>query len=204
MQVVLGCEQHHEAATHNRTAPRGLACGQFARGLTAVWGAALPCIDGTHHGERQDVKDVKEAMEAFHQRLRDAGLKSTRQRDVIVETFFKIDKHISVDELLVEARKQSPRIGYATVYRTMKLLVEQGLANQRRFDDGQTRYDPEFDKEQHDHLICVDCRRIIEFDDDEVLARLNKIAAGHGLKLRRRSVEIYGECQVTDCPHKAN
>lgn len=145
---------------------------------------------------------VQEAMQVFQRRLQEAGLKSTRQRDVIAETFFILDKHISVDELLVEARKKAPRIGYATVYRTLKLLVEQGLARTRHFDDGQTRYDPEFEKDQHDHLICVDCRRIIEFDDEEVMARLEAICALEKMRLRRRSIHLYGECQQADCPHR--
>ncbi len=144
----------------------------------------------------------KDPMAAFHARLQEAGLKSTRQRDTIAETFFELDAHISVEELLVEARKKAPRIGYATVYRTLKLLVEQGFAKTRRFDDGQTRFDPQFDKSQHDHLICVDCRRIIEFDDDAVMDRLREVARGHGLVLRGRNIHIYGQCPDVDCVHR--
>ena len=147
-------------------------------------------------------KSQQEIMEAFHKRLQEAGLKSTRQRDTIAETFFALDKHISVEELLIEARKKLPRIGYATVYRTLKLLVEQGFAHPRRFDDGQTRYDPEFEKEQHDHLICVTCRRIIEFEDDTIVSRLREVAAANGLEFRRRSIHVYGECPNIDCEHR--
>ena len=139
-----------------------------------------------------------DTLKSFHERLQAAGLKSTKQRDVIAETFFGLGEHISVEELLVEARKRSPRIGYATVYRTLKLLVEQGFAKPRRFDDGQTRYDPHYE-EQHDHIICVDCRRIIEFDDDTVLARLRLVATQHGLEMRSRNLELYATCKVADC-----
>lgn len=147
-------------------------------------------------------KNTEEVLDDFHQRLQEAGLKSTRQRDVIVRTFFELDKHISIDELLLEARKHSPRIGYATVYRTLKLLEELKMAKAQRFDDGQTRYDPEADKDQHDHLICIDCRRIIEFDDDEVMARLHALTESRGFQLRRRSIHLYGSCTTTDCPHR--
>ena len=141
-------------------------------------------------------------LELFHCRLQEAGLKSTRQRDIIVQAFFDVDKHLSVDELLVEARKHAPSIGYATVYRTLKLLVEQGFANPRHFGDGQTRYDPQLDEGQHDHLICVDCGRIIEFDDDGVVERLAELAKQRGFQLSRRKVEIYGICTRKDCPFR--
>lgn len=141
-------------------------------------------------------------LDAFRSRLQEAGLKSTWQRDVIARAFFQIDKHISVDELLAEVRKESPRVGYATVYRTLKLLVEHGFANPRHFDDGQTRFDPQFFKEQHDHLICVDCRRILEFDNEEIVDRIHTQAQHLGFTVTRRSLEIYGTCNVADCPHR--
>ena len=101
-----------------------------------------------------------------------------------------------------EVRKESPRVGYATVYRTLKLLVEHGFANPRHFDDGQTRFDPQFFKEQHDHLICVDCRRILEFDNEEIVDRIHTQAQHLGFTVTRRSLEIYGTCNVADCPHR--
>lgn len=146
--------------------------------------------------------EVEEALEAFHQRLQEVGLKSTRQRDVIVRTFFELDKHISVDELLLETRKTLPRVGYATVYRTLKLLVEQKFANPRHFDDGQTRYDPQFSKEQHDHLICVDCRRILEFDNPHIVDMIRGQALSMGFGVSRRRLEIYGSCRDPECEHR--
>lgn len=152
-----------------------------------------------------DSTSPSEVLARFHERLGELGLKSTRQRDVIVETFFRLDRHISVEELLEEVRKEVPRIGYATVYRTMKLLEENRFADARRFGDGQTRYDPKTDAdEQHDHLICVDCRRVIEFADPVVEARIQQIASEFGdFVLSRRSIELYARCQDTECPHRA-
>ncbi|MEL6181415.1 MAG: Fur family transcriptional regulator [Myxococcota bacterium] len=146
--------------------------------------------------------EVDEALEAFHKRLREEGLKSTRQRDVIVRTFFELDKHISVDELLVETRKKLPRVGYATVYRTLDLLVKQQFANPRHFDDGRTRYDPQFSKEQHDHLICVDCRRILEFDNSHLVDMIRGQALSMGFDVSRRRLEIYGSCRDPACEHR--
>lgn len=150
--------------------------------------------------------NIEELLPRFHKRLSEAGLKSTRQRDAIFETFFRLDKHISVDELLEEVRKDSPNIGYATVYRTLKLLVEHHFATPRQFGDGQTRFDPTTGKEdEHDHLICVDCRRVIEFEDATVNARLGQIVEELGsFKLSRRRVELYARCTLEDCEHRAD
>lgn len=144
-------------------------------------------------------------MGDFHERLQEAGLKSTKQRDVIVETFFRLDKHITADELLEEVRLKQSRIGYATVYRTLKLLVEQGFALTKDFGDGQTRYDPIHDQDpQHDHLICIDCRKILEFNDQEIARRLPAVARELGYTLRRKKLELYAECNITDCPNKTD
>ncbi len=138
--------------------------------------------------------DAEEALARFKESLQVAGLKSTRQRDLIAKKFFELDQHISVEELLTELRKDAPRVGYATVYRTLKILVDHGFANPRNFQDGQTRYDPQYDKAQHDHLICMDCRRIIEFDNPEIMALLRAVSEKHGMTLVRRSLELYGKC----------
>jgi Fur family ferric uptake transcriptional regulator len=158
---------------------------------------------GQHAHNENDDERIDEVMESFRKRLQEAGLKSTRQRDAIVETFFRLDKHISADELLDEVRKKQSRIGYATVYRTLKLLVEQGFALTKDFGDGQTRYDPIHDQDpQHDHLICVDCRKILEFNDEAIATRLEELATERGYSLRRRQLELYAECKITDCPNR--
>lgn len=147
--------------------------------------------------------EVTAAMESFHKRLQDEGLKSTRQRDIIVETFFRLDKHISAEELLDEVRLEQPKIGYATVYRTLKLLVDQNFALPKNFGDGQTRYDPIHDQDpNHDHLICVDCRKILEFNDTLLAERMRVVAQELGYTMRRKKVELYAECKIKDCPSK--
>lgn len=154
-----------------------------------------------HHQEAANIGDL---LKQFHERLSEAGLKSTRQRDTIFQTFFRLNKHISVDELLTEVRLEAPHIGYATVYRTLKLLVGHGFAEPRQFDDGQTRFDPlQADEEEHDHLICVDCRRVIEFDDATVMARLGQIVEELGtFTLTRRKLELYARCEDKACAYR--
>lgn len=148
---------------------------------------------------------VEQALEAFHERLKDAGLKSTRQRDAITKVFFTLDKHITADELHGEVRKHQESIGYATVYRTLKLLVEQGFAVEKDFGDGSKRYDPVHGQDpHHDHLICVDCRKVIEFNDEELAERVAALTEAMGYELRRKRLELYAECRIEDCPNKAS
>ena len=148
--------------------------------------------------------EAQERLIQFHARLSETGKKSTRQRDTIFLTFFRLNTHISVDELLAEVKHSAPQIGYATVYRTLKLLVSQGFAEPRQFDDGQTRFDPRWpDEDEHDHLICVDCRRVIEFDDATVMARLGQIVGELGpFTLTRRRIELYARCEDQGCAHR--
>ena len=83
-----------------------------------------------------DEKMVIEKEKAFQDFIQRRGLKTTRQRSTIVRTFFQMRGHISVEELLREVKKANPKIGYATVYRTLHLLVESRLVEERRFGDG--------------------------------------------------------------------
>jgi Fur family ferric uptake transcriptional regulator len=150
-----------------------------------------------------DEERLADVMEAFHKRLQEEGLKSTKQRDLIVERFFRLDKHITADELLEEVREEQPRIGYATVYRTLKLLVEQNFALTKDFGDGQTRYDQIHKQDpQHDHLICVDCRKIVEFTDQTVDDRLTELTEEMDYAIRRKELELYVECNIDDCPNR--
>ena len=94
--------------------------------------------------------------------LEDHNLKHTKQREAILEVFLGATGHITSEEIYNRVRSQHPNIGYTTVYRTMKLLCDAELASERHFDDGVTRY--EIAHEHHDHLVCLRCGKIIEFE----------------------------------------
>jgi Fur family ferric uptake transcriptional regulator len=122
------------------------------------------------------------------------GLRSTDQRRLIVDTFFHADNHVSIEELLAQVRAKDPRVGYATVYRTLKLLTECGVANERRFGDGLTRYELADDATHHDHLICVECSDIIEFEEPRIEELQERVAKKYGFALRSHKHELYGVC----------
>lgn len=123
----------------------------------------------------------------------------TTQRTVIAEVFFHGGKHLSLNEIHALARKRKPSIGYATVYRTMRLLVEGGLAEEHRFGENQTRYEPDLEGEHHDHLICVECGVIVEFEDEAVESRQEVIAKQHGFTVVNHRHEVYVKCLPSHC-----
>jgi len=143
-------------------------------------------------------KSKKESplLEAFRTYLSEEGLKATRQRTLIVKTFGDLGDHVSVEDLLAAVKERDEAIGYATVYRTLKLLVDGGLASIRHFGDGFARFEPRLE-EHHDHLICEECGKILEFHD-EGIERLQVVLAKRlGFRLTRHRHELYGLCE--DC-----
>ena len=132
------------------------------------------------------------------------GLRSTDQRKLIVETFFRADNHVSIEELLAHVRAQDPRVGYATVYRTLKLLTECGVANERRFGDGLTRYELADDATHHDHLICIECGDITEFEEPRIEELQERVAKKYGYILRSHKHELYGVCPKCSSNRRGN
>lgn len=133
-----------------------------------------------------------ELLQAY---LSQRGLKSTRQRSLIVDTFLAAGGHQDVDQLVARVRQTDPRVSAATVYRTMKLLTECGLAHAQRFGDGHTRYESAFNREHHDHLICTSCGDIVEFENDRIETLQESVARKHGFVVTDHKLELYGLCQ---------
>ena len=141
---------------------------------------------------RPPLPDPAAVLSAY---IADRGLKSTRQRQVILEAFLAADDHLTVEELLARARTADPRVSPATVYRTMKLLSECGLARPQQFGDGQTVYEPLAGREHHDHLLCTRCGLIVEFEDDRIEALQESAAHAHGFVVTDHRMELYGLCR---------
>jgi len=138
---------------------------------------------------------VRARLRRFEEALRERGLKSTSQRDDIAQVFFSAEGHLSIEELYKAVRKVNPRVGYATVYRTLKLMKECGLAAERHFDDGQARYEPvEEEAQHHDHIICERCGKIVEFASQELERLQERIGRFLGFVISRHRMELYGIC----------
>jgi Fur family ferric uptake transcriptional regulator len=129
------------------------------------------------------------------------GLKLTRQRELILRCFVQQEGHLSVEQLLALARREDGGIGPATVYRTMKLFVQARIASERRFDEGASLYEADVDgqDEHHDHLICRDCGRILEFENEEIERLQEEVARALGFELTDHRMALYGACRTVDC-----
>ncbi len=137
-----------------------------------------------------------QSLETFREWLHERGLKTTSQRDDIARAFLQSDRHISVEELYSEVKKVNSRVGYATVYRTLRLLKECGLAVERHFNDGEARFEAaEEELRPHDHFICERCSRILEFASSEIAALDERIAKKLGAVVTRHRLELYGICR---------
>lgn len=139
-----------------------------------------------------DVDGLRVRFAAYMKRK---GLCSTTQRRLVTDTFFTAGGHSSIEDLVGRVRALDPRIGYATVYRTLKLLADSGLARAADFGDGRTRYEVARPHEHHDHMICEQCGTITEFEDERIERLQREIAGEHGFRLRRHKLELYGVCR---------
>ncbi len=132
--------------------------------------------------------------EIFEAHIRKSGLRRTSQRDLILDIFLRTDDHLTMEDLYWLVQKEDPSVGQTTVYRTLKLLAEAGLAREVRFGDGKTYYEHHYNHEHHDHLICTECGEVIEFFSPEIEELQDKTAAEFGFRLTNHSLRMWGVC----------
>ena len=139
-----------------------------------------------------------EFMKTFKEVVASRGLKFTKQRGAIAEVVVSGAKHLTLDDILLKAREKHPSVGYATVYRTMKLMVMCGLVLENKFSDGPARYE-RADVEHHDHMICVKCGKIEEFEHPEIERLQHRLAESMGFTVVAHKHEVYVECADGEC-----
>lgn len=145
---------------------------------------------------RQQDAPGKAARRALMDYLDEHGQKLTSQRSVILDVFLAAREHLTAEELYLLVRKLDDKIGQATVYRTLKLFCEAGVAREVAFGDGAARYEPAQTK-HHDHLICQGCGAQLEVVDPEIERLQEELAARHGYRLTGHAMYLYGLCP--DC-----
>ena len=133
--------------------------------------------------------------EALREYLQEKGLKWTSQRQAILEVFLATEGHLTGEEIYRRVCAEHPQVGFSTVYRSLRLFVDAGVASQRNFQDGVTRY--EIRQPHHDHLVCLGCGRIVEFENEAIEAQQERVARQHGFRLTAHRHELYGYCP--DC-----
>ena len=137
--------------------------------------------------------EVQDRLDAF---IRRKGLRKTPQRDAIVEVIFATDEHFTADELWDRLRGTDARSSRATLYRTLGLLTEAGLLQEIDLGDGQTTYDPNFiERPSHNHLICIDCGKVTEFEDSGIEVLNDCITRRLGYRPVKHTLRIEACCE---------
>jgi len=143
---------------------------------------------------------MEAAKAEYLRQLERRGLKRTAQRERVVDLFLSTEGHLSAEEFYHLVRQHCQNIGYSTVYRTLRLLVEMGLADPVQLGGEITRFEHKFEHEHHDHLVCTRCGRSVEFRSPELEALQEKVARQHGFSPQEHRLEIRGLC--SDCAAK--
>lgn len=153
------------------------------------------------------VAERKRAKEKFMDFLAKKNLRITTQRQVIVDTVFGTEEHFTAEQLLDWSRAKDSSISRATVYRTLPLLTESGLVKEMDFGKDQKIYDPNYaEHPNHNHIICQDCEKIVEFESDKLSKLENEITEKLGFHLHAHRLQITASCdklkKVGACKNK--
>jgi len=145
---------------------------------------------------------VQTAEHVFREYLRDRGLKYTEERQALLQAVMRTDEHFEAEQMFFGLRQKGSRVGKATVYRTLKLLVECGIVKEVHFSNKQVHYEHTYGQDPHDHMVCRRCGRIVEFDAGDVVKLRTILAAQEGFHALSHRFQIMGLCQacVRSCP----
>ncbi len=135
-------------------------------------------------------------VERFRAFLREKSLPVTSQRLVLAELLLKSPGHLSADDVAALVRDHGHKVGLATVYRTIDLLVESGLVVERDFGEGFRRFEPARDVPRHEHMLCSTCGAVEEFRDERIDEITRHIAAARGFSRERHHLVIHGVCRA--------
>ena len=135
--------------------------------------------------------------EQFKKLFKQEYIDNFEDRFAILEVFLQTEKHVTVDELVRHLEQNGHRLDPQLVRETLKLMCRFGFAHKSRFDNGQVRYEHRHLGQHHDHMICTRCRKIIEFEEDQLEKLQIQIAATRGFHMLQHRMEIYGIC--SDC-----
>lgn len=140
--------------------------------------------------------DLDQALASFEEFLRSKRLKMTDQRRTMIRAALENRAHFTAEELYQKLNGAGAQVSIATVYRGLSLLEEAGLIEGHDFADGQRRYERSMDREHHDHMICVDCRAVIEFTSERIEKLQEEIVADHGFSLQDHSLTLFVKCNA--------
>ncbi len=140
------------------------------------------------------MKNFKEQT-VFSSYITNNRFRNTKQRQKILQVFLETEEHLSAEDLYRLVHKKYPSIGYATIYRTLKLMSMCGLCRELKLQDGTTRYEHLYGHQHHDHLICTNCGKILEVFDEKIESLQEELAKKYGFHMEKHYMELYGICK---------
>lgn len=138
----------------------------------------------------------KPAKTILRQYLKKNGMLYSKQREQILDIFLKTEKHPAINELYDRVRKKNPRIGLATVYRTMEVICDAGLARKLDFEGGTKHYEHKYKHPHHHHLVCLKCGKVIEITSGKLEGIQRQLAKKHDFAITRDTMKIFGICST--------
>ncbi|MGH7754079.1 MAG: Fur family transcriptional regulator [Gemmatimonadales bacterium] len=139
--------------------------------------------------------DARKHLDHFRHHLRDHNLPVTHQRLAVADVVFTAEAHLSVDEIERALKRRGVRVGTATVYRTLDVLKQGGLIREHDFGEGFKRYEPASGQEQHQHLICAGCGKVMEFANERLERMVALVAEEVEFRPHHHRLEIHGLCR---------
>jgi Fur family ferric uptake transcriptional regulator len=144
------------------------------------------------------MKNVNQMKAQF----KESGKRWTSQRDAIIAAIGSAGEHVSAEEIYLKVRRKRPGIGFATVYRTLKMMKDGGAIHRREFGDGKARFEAgEHPSGHHDHLVCTSCGRVVEFKSGTIERLQMSIVSRRGFVMTGHRLDLFGTCPV--CRSKA-
>jgi Fur family ferric uptake transcriptional regulator len=149
------------------------------------------------------MKELAVDMDKYAALLKNKGLKVTSPRVTVLEIFKQsTSRHLSAEDVYKQVLAHEGDIGLATVYRVLTQFADAGILVATNFETGKTTFELN-EGGHHDHLVCLNCGCVVEFHDEEVESRQEKIAKKHGFKLINHSMSLYGLCSKPECSESA-
>jgi Fur family ferric uptake transcriptional regulator len=151
------------------------------------------------HPKRKETRWFWDALDVY---LAKKNLKQTKQRRRIVELFIDLETHLSAEELHEAVRRDGNNVGLATIYRTLNLLADAGLAEQKSFGEGRFVYEINRPGAHHDHIICLDCGAVIEFENEAIERLQEKAADNLDFSIKSHRLDLFGNCRRDPCDRR--